>query len=383
MRVAYFTPSSFSTFNAGALRNMTLAKAISLGGHQVDIVHSGHPPDPAWYEVFPQGVRLVSGGTGREGPVERVRRFLLGPAAHGVLGNLEGIDLVVAYNPSPQAWSRLAAACSSSEIPIIADVTEWLAKDDFPRSVRSWYGPLYERHMERIANRVDAAIAVSSGLAGHFAAAGKPSIIVPPLHDSPMPYLRSRAAAARVLVSGSALGGSGKDGLSLALMLEALRGQPELRARIDLHVAGDVPTRDRRSLRQLESMSGVTFHGPLPYEEAQVLLRTMDAMVVLRNPSVSRLSLGFPSKVTEAVTNGVHVISNDFSDMATLFTPGADWTPVSLLSTDSLVQSLELFLQNLTAKDTVVVEGSSRFTPHAFSSDIADFLLARVQEHRG
>lgn len=382
MRVAYFTPSSFGTFNAGALRNMTLAKAISLGGHQVDIVHSGHAPDRAWFEVLPQGVRLVSGGTGREDPVGRVRRFLLGPVSRGVSPNLEGVDLAIAYNPSPHAWSRLVSACSSRGIPIIADLTEWLAKDDFPRSVRSWYGPVYERHMERLAHRVDAAIAVSTGLAGHFAAVGKPSIIVPPLHDAPMPYVRCRAATARVLVSGSALGGSGKDGLSLALMLDALRNQPELQSRIELHVAGDVPKDDRGPLKLLESTCGVTFHGQMSYEEARGLLRTMDAMVVLRDPSVARLSLGFPSKVTEAVTNGVHVISNDFSDMARLFTPGAEWTPVPQLSADSLVRSLEVFLANLTVVDTVDIAGSSRFAPDTYSSDIADFLLARVQEHR-
>lgn len=378
MRVAYFTPSSFGTFNAGALRNMTLAKAISLGGHQVDIVHSGHAPDRAWFEVLPQGVRLVSGGTGREDPVGRVRRFLLGPVSRGVSSNLEGVDLAIAYNPSPPAWSRLKSACLSRGIPVIADVTEWLASDDFPRSVRPWYGPLYERHMARLASGVDGAIVVSKGLAATFKVAGKPHIIVPPLHDTPAPYVRYRENAVRLLVSGSALGKRGKDGLSLSLMLEALREHPRLSTRVHLHVAGEVPDGERKSLMSGEVNMRVTFHGRLVYKEARALLRTMDAIVLLRDPSLPRLSLGFPSKVTEAATDGVHVISNEFSDMRTLFTAGPEWTPVAGLSAGCLAQALEEFLGNQSTRTRIMVNGSARFSPESFSSDIANFLLARL-----
>lgn len=376
MRVLYFTPCSFRTVNAGALRNVTLARAIWEAGYEIEVIHPGFGSDDDWFDS--QGdsfaIRPANPVPARKWFVARLRRFVFGPVSRNSISGLRDADLVVAYNPGPFAWWRLRLACSRARVPLLVDVTEWLSAEDFPPRVRWFYAFLYARHMRKLPADVDGSFVVSNALAAIFGGQDRPCLVIPPLHEYAAMAERRSGSSIRVLVSGSALTPGGKDGSSLSMMLAAMQSSPILASRFQLHVAGTTPSWQSLGVPDEFVRDRVFIHGQLDYVDAQRLLRSMDALVVLRDPEIPRLNFGFPSKVTEAVANGVHVIANNFSDIDKVLIEGAEWTSLDAFDVPSLIDALERFLLHLEDDGRFVGSDRRRFSPTRFAPQLGSFL---------
>lgn len=380
MRFAYYTPSSFRTLNAGALRNAAVARALVLAGHEVKIIcgdGDSEDIDSEWAHLLGDRVVVHPGGPrGRRSLLRgRVGRLLGGPTTQGT-GAARLADHVIAYNPDPVMWARLRRSSRQSGVPLTVDMTEWLGARDIPGGWWTPFGIWYEVHLRTLPYRIDRGVAISSRMAAHLRRGGAPVLVVPPLHEVPpfdMGHIRHDSSS-HLLISGGDLNPSGKDGLTLRLLLGALRVDPALASAMHVHVAGNVAEAGEGLIDELRKHVKTTFHGWIPREEFLALLSSVDYLLLLRESRSRRIEYGFPSKVTESLLVGTPVVANEFSDMGQVLRTGSDWMPVDALTTQALLSALRHAFSVSVDRSVIAQDAAGRFTPSAFSAAIADFI---------
>lgn len=384
--VAYFTPSRFDTLNAGVLRNLTIASAVAKEYADVVIVHSGPPIGEDVAAHIPDGVSIVAGGEPSvTSLISRIRRYRYGPVAFAPGGVLHDARAALVYNPGPAMWRRLRRATTNRGIPLLVDVTEWLDLSDAPGGKLSPFAVSYEWFMRRLPSQILAGIAVSSSLARHLSTFGANVIVVPPLHETreDIGHSENSSDRFRILVSGSALSSGGKDGLSLELLTQSLVADPALAAHFHVHISGELSPESVRHAAQLATVAEVTRHGWIGREQNLRLTRDAEGLLVLRDPRSRRLTMGFPSKVTEAVMLGTRVIANRFGDIAGVLEPGREWLPVDELSVEGLQATLLGALNSIGPGARGSKETSQRFSATVFAPTLANLIHEAERVYQG
>lgn len=314
MRVIYLTPSSFRTVNAGALRNVNVAKALASQGHEVLILSGDHMSDrtaPEWTGMLNERIRIQASGASRTNVLCRMRRLLLGPSL--VVEGAEKPDVILAYNPTPLAYALARCNSRPRRILLVIDISEWLGIRDQPGGLCSPHAWLYEvfmRLLPRLISRSVKAIAISEEMGLHLSSSGGSVLVVPPLSAVPPGESTQQAASGfRIVVSGSGLRKGGKDSDALvAIML--LAEKASLPDDTVIEILGEPDGMVMEGIRRKLGANRVVAHGWLPWYKSLDVLRAADCMILLRDPTSRRNRMGFPSKVIESLSLGVPVITN-------------------------------------------------------------------------
>ncbi|WP_434743544.1 glycosyltransferase [Micromonospora sp. SH-82] len=318
--------SAFRFPHGDAMSNrlLHLARSATPEGGTTVVVNDwpaqGSPPPAA--PILPPGVRLITltgSPQGRWGrwwwQWTRPWRMVRALRRHG----LRPADLAGVCVPlnlwSLTTWLVLRTALRR---PLTVDVCERHDAAQFPRG--RWT-PYFLRHRwasmlaARLADRVTT---VSQTLGERFRAAGRPTLVVPPLVD-PTEYARCdpppTATGVRLLYAGTA---GPKD--LLAVVVSALLTLPPAdRDRIELVVAGMTGAEaahasdlDRRQLTEVGDR--VTFLGRVPRDRVLAELSRSHLSVLVR-PDAGYANAGFPSKVPESLAAGCPVLLNHTSDL--------------------------------------------------------------------
>lgn len=321
MRVLYFTPSSFRTVNAGALRNANLATALALRGHEVVIVSGDSPldeQDPHWSRTLHSGVRLSGGGGERRvsSVMAKVRRLVEGPTSERI-DDSPPPNVVIAYNPGPLQFRRIEDFARRHRVPVLIDLSEWLASTDLPGSRWSPYSWWYEVFMRRLPRRIKWGIAISNPMADHLRSRGAEVLVVPPLSTvSPdQSVVRRTGERIRVVVSGSGISASGKDVLAIEAFVHAISTAPDIHDQFELTVMGDLDASTAHLLDGISTFVPINRLGWVPWVKSVRALHEADYLAVLRDRSIRRHRLGYPSKVSEALSAGTKVVVNKCGDL--------------------------------------------------------------------
>lgn len=388
MRVVLFTPSSFRTVNAGALRNVTLASALVLEGHTVRVAYADSTDCTiavAWAGLVPEGVELVANGASRRGLSRALR--ILGGAVRGDLHRFEDADVVILYNPDPVAFRRAQKWTRHRSIGLVVDLSEWLSTADLPLGLA--YGPWYQRFMRTLPSRVQYGLAISTPMRAHLASRGAMVALVPPVHFpvpegvvglpavlGSSPPTDDRSGRASILVSGAGLTRKGKDLASIMWLVEAIRVDPKLGEVLEFHVAGHLDPTALAAVEQLRHHATVTVHGWLDYERSLALLRSVDWLLQWRDASNRRATYGFPSKVTEALVNGTPVLTNDFGDVPLWVRSGRDGLVVEKPDPNAVRDALCRATTMRLDRATIAAEAGSRLTPAACAQAVSEVIEA-------
>lgn len=387
MKIVSFTPCTFRTVNAGALRNATVAAALVAAGHQVTIVSADAADDlvePSWSHVLSDAVDLVQAGPPRTRGINQLRRVIGGATGYD-LRHYREADAVIAYNPDPLSFSRLARRTAFDRKKLYVDLTEWLTPTDLPGGWLSPYSWWYSAFMRDLPSRATAGFAISTAMAEHLSARGARSILVPPLHDPRTFPPESEESArrtdrTRLLVSGSGFVRGGKDLSSLVALCAALEAAPALGRKLSVHVAGRIDATGDAAIKRLGGVTEVINHGWLDWRRSIEIVSSVDWLLQFREPAGRRARFGFPSKVTESLMLGTPVIANTFSDTALHIRDGVNGILVPALTTIEISRALTRALSVRPSRVDIVQAARDLYSIDAFSPRISQFVDADVEE---
>ncbi len=344
--ILYVGAFRFPAGDPAAARVLGIAKALRDAGHEVIFAPNlhqdrppDHDPDGRWrYQGF-EYLPTANMAATRRARLERLWRIHL--TGRAVLGRIRGLELpalsavIVYHGCAPLLWA-LRGLCRRRGVALIADCTEWYDPWQVPGGPLSPFRWDSELRMRWLQKRLDGVLAISSYLQDYYAAAGVPTLRVPPLvdlHEDKWCSLPSPTADQMRLVYGGTPGR--KD-----LIGNAIRGLPALRRAgvpVRLTLLGPSSTAVRSlmggdGLAEDDAQAGVECLGRIPQHEVPQHLAAADFSILLR-PRRRFTQAGFPTKLVESLAAGVPVLVNPTSDVGQYVRDGqqglhlADATP--------------------------------------------------------
>ncbi|MEO1105581.1 MAG: glycosyltransferase, partial [Pseudomonadota bacterium] len=218
--------------------------------------------------------------------------------------------------------------------------------------------------MRWLAPRCGNAIAISSRLERHFAAAGCRTVRIPPTLDVSAidGPCRHRLATEPLTLSYAGTPGHKERLGPLLCALERL-SSPCLRLKIaGIDTDGLMALRDVRALGLARLPPGVEVLGKLGHADALSLTRGADFSVLLR-PKARFAEAGFPTKAVESLAAGTPVFGNLTSDLGDHLVDMRSAVLVKEISVDGILAALHRLLalptealnaMRLTARETAV-----------------------------
>lgn len=241
------------------------------------------------------------------------------------LERYDDVKYVVAYNMHAVPLARLLRYGKKNNIKVVADVTEWYenAFSLKPSKLIRWLDTNIV--MRCLTKKVDGIIAISSYLKNYYQKHVKNIIVVPPLVDVSEPIWHTECGkkldCLEFVYSGVPGGNNEKD--KIGLIIECFAKLP-VENQFMFTVIGitepqflEMYPELAGSLKKIEGK--IRFCGRVSHAESIAALKRADYTIIIRNRSRKNMA-GFPTKFVEAMTCGINIIANDFSDIAEYFT---------------------------------------------------------------
>lgn len=227
-------------------------------------------------------------------------------------------DVFLIYGKNPLFVAQVRRFARSVGAKVFLDVVEWHQPYQYRFGRFSPVWRMIDHTFSRLAPRMDGILTVSSFLADHFRACGKPAEVFPPMTDASEYTLGSRTVC-------------GKETLDLIypgipfykedvlVMLKGILSLPEEeRGRIRLHLtgltSGEMAAYLKDEAALLQELSGViVYHGWLTREDLLDLYSHMD-FVFFSRPVNTVTKANFPSKIPELMCRGIVPVCNKAGD---------------------------------------------------------------------
>ena len=236
----------------------------------------------------------------------------------------DNVKYVVAYNMHALPLFKLQRYAKKKNISIIADVTEWYEYRFSlkPQKFIRWLDTNIV--MRCLTKRVKGLIAISSYLKNYYQKSVKNVIVVPPLVDVSEriwhPECVEKLNCIEFVYSGVPALNDKKD--KIGLIVRCFDKLPEekkfmftiigITERQFLEMNPDLAS-------MLDKLQGkIRFCGRVSHAESISALKRADYTFIIRNHGRKNMA-GFPTKFVEAVSVGIGVIANKFSDIDKFF----------------------------------------------------------------
>ena len=267
------------------------------------------------------------------------------------LERYDDVRHVVAYNMHALPLFKLLRYAKKKNIRVIADVTEWYEYcfSLKPLKFVRWLDTNIV--MRSLTKKVDGIIAISSYLKNYYQKYVKNIIVVPPLVDVSEPIWHTECGekldCLEFVYSGVPGGNNKKD--KIGLIIECFGGLPS-EYRFMFTVIGLTESQFLEMYPELagtlDKLEGkVEFRGRVSHAESIAALKRADYTIIIRDRNRKNMA-GFPTKFVEAVTCGVHIIANDFSDIAKYFPQDGKCFLLRDYSNNSLCKVFKKVIEN-------------------------------------
>jgi glycosyltransferase involved in cell wall biosynthesis len=268
----------------------------------------------------------------------------------------ENPDLIICYNYYSLPLFKLLSYAKKNSIKVIGDITEWYEPQGniIFRAIK-WLDVFFR--MKILNKRLDGIIVISDYLENYYDAYFEDNILkIPPLVDLLEKKWKLRNSkkvnkGIGLVYAGSPAKGKDDLGLLIAGLLKVNRSVSDV---ISLCILGqekdDFLRRNAEFVDQ--DLSFVQFLGRVSHLDSLMYLRASDFSVFFRERNLPNTA-GFPTKFVEAISLGVPVITNNFSNIATYFVDNK----MGFLIDELEVTSIEnLFLTVVKLKDAEIEE---------------------------
>lgn len=293
--------------NAAAQRVIGNAKAMRDIGYEVLFLNALEKMNPArkrktkYYGFTCYEVKRIN----------KADHILLGAQAISAI-RLIRPDAVIGYNYPGIAMSNIMLYCKIHSIKCYADITEWYMPSGnlYHRTVRAV--DVYFR-MKRVSQKSDGIIAISRYLYDYYKDKTK-TVLIPPLVDiTEGKWIQDKDTAEEAT---SFIYAGSPDSIKerLDIIIEAFHQVAKEKA-VKLHIVGITENEFRKEYQWTDNIDGnVTFWGRVTHEKAIALVSRADWAIVIRDRNLVTTA-GFPTKVAEAISCGVPVLANNFSNI--------------------------------------------------------------------
>ena len=287
------------------------------------------------------------------------------------------VKAIILYHQPSISAIKLLLYCEKSQIKLITDTTEWYSLYQLKANRHALFviADFYLR-MLYVNKKAANMIVISSFLKDYYQSEKTKVIQVPILNINNDFELPDRAwDRLRICYCGSP---AKKD--MLEPIVKAVQKNNENGLRIELHLVG-VNKEDYCNIFPGKHAFGdyITFYGRVEHTKALSILRQCDfSMIIRRDERYAKA--GFPTKMVEALSNGVGVIATPCGDIPNYITNGENGYLVEFTSVET--ELVELFdrISHLSSdeinriKNNALETAKVSFSPENYASELYSFL---------
>lgn len=347
--IAYVGPVPFPWGSASARRVLGVCQSLALADRRVVVVSGSD--EPTQLTTLPEpwsAIGYVGVGELLDRSVDPVRKLARMMVSWGrrTVAWLDAAPVppthVICYGGFAAFALRIQRWAARRGVPVIQDVVEWYD----PRQLAGGrYGPLWpssELALRRVYPRAAGVIAISEFLESYYAAAGVPTVVVPPTLDVPPLGPDPAAPAGEGVADRLEFVYFGVPGPKdrLAPVVRALaRLDPEGR-RARLRILGPDRATVLANVGTDRLPPGVEIVGPVPQDQVAAQVRAADLSVLLR-PVERFTTAGFPTKFVESLAAGTGVLGTLTSDLGRYLVDGTTGIVVSGLGDGAVTAAVD------------------------------------------
>ena len=359
--IAYVGGFEFPDKNAAASRVLAVANLFADAGFDLALVGVDRDPSRGPASMVPVDIDLPYKASVWSIGYPRTHKewFHQIISCDQILTRLENtygsrLAAVVFYNYPAISQFRASRSLQKKAIPAVADLTEWY--EDGPwTSVRTAIKNLDTRLRMHWANRrMSALITTSPLLTRFYKKEGRPNMELPTLL-SRAPGFADHQRSPRKDIPQLLFAGSGFDPATYSERPEMLKDRLDWCIEL-LHRAHKKSVRFKfeifgvtqddflaicphltRAISDLKD--DVTFHGRQPRDQVLATLWDADYAFFLRK-SMRSTDAGFPTKLSEALTHGIPVLTNPMENISPFVIPGENGDLIDLTGPDGGIGTL-------------------------------------------
>lgn len=377
MRIIYIGSFRFPTFDAAAARVLNNAKAIAKSNHEVSVISwGGHYREEdlcedGKYRVDGIEYIITNELESFDGYIAKVNSLVT--RGNGTIKHLESYtkqpDVIILYNATNGWTKKMMRYCKDHHIYLVNDITEWYDNNElyFFQRLPNWI------NMTKTQHEVRNKILISRYLGEYYPDSN--NVIVPPLCDQNDKKWGKEISDERVVpFKGITLIYAGtparKDCLHTVINVVnrlAYEGQ-SIRFLILGSERESYINNYKNDINDEELHENIIFLGKVSQDIVPAYYKLADFMVLLREPTRKNMA-GFPTKVAEAITACVPVITNKTSDLAQYIHDGQNGFILNHYDSESLYQLLLNKVIVLTKSQMHALKDQTRKTSVLFQYD--------------
>jgi len=312
MYVLMITPNQFPDGDAGAVRDYYFAKLYQLLGYSVIHIgmnrtnHHGFIDEIEYYSLYMEKSSIR----------EKIRfalsyRKRLDRIVSLIVKN-NGTPAVLHIYDIPASGIKYAKRLAGIEFPIVHDSVEWYSACEFRLGIISYPYLFKERTNRFLIKSPIRVIAISTYLQNYFSNRGLKCVRIPVMMEiANHSCIEQTTDKVRLIYAGSP---ARKDYLKVIISAFELLDEAD-KERFEFRILG-VSQDQLEKLTNKECLSkSIIAMGRVDRYVVKEYLETSDFSVLLRPANERYAKAGFPTKVVEALSNGVAMLCNYSSDL--------------------------------------------------------------------
>lgn len=343
MNIVFLVTGHFPYGEAGSVRAMNLCKLLNDAGHIVHVIADYRSSeDQLGYCTYE--------GVGRESQKLIDRKIIADNSIKSLKHycGTHNVDAVI-MNARFDRYFKVCGFCNRNKIKLIVENCEWYHWNSFklgPIDPRYWKN---QRMIKHGFKKADGFISISRLLDSHNASFGVPSVRIPTIMDLDVrAFGTHKITPEKIHISYAGSPGRSKE--FLRPILEALKGNEELKKKIVFNIYGPNKKQVEINLKDSSLLDGleecVFIHGRVPQNQMEEIFRESDFLIFIR-PDRRSSNAGFPTKLGESMSVGTPVITNDTGDISLYLKSGYNGFLVEGINRKS-VESALLSIINMT-----------------------------------
>ena len=335
-RVVIINTGPFPEGDAGAVRLLYTAKALTLAGYTVEVLCRGKKRDAGCVD----GVAYRSFRYADRSRLLRGLDYFCFPARVRAYLCRHKAEYLYIYDAQPSVFTFCKAFARKHDVKVLYDCVEWYSPEQFKEGEKSDTYRRKNRINTEIVDGSFSVIAISRYLEQYFAGKGIHTMRLPILCDTEESVQKAPSAEKLTLFYA---GAPHRKDLVGNVLEAALLLTPEERARLSVVLVGV----NRQSLINVSGIAEntleacrecLTCYGRVPRDEVLRLMAQADFTILPRNAALRFAQAGFPSKAVESLSHKTPILCNLSSDLALYLTDGEnailadDHTPSALVT---------------------------------------------------
>lgn len=351
-------PSDFPEGDAGAVRDVSIAKMYMALGYDVILIGMGRKESYGVYE----NICFRSLYEKKSTIFDKIKNYVmykhrLYNEVHEVVRSYGAPSIIHINHVANNAMKSIIKKSEEHGIIVIHDSTEWYSKSEFTLGAFDKAYILKDRLNRYIIRKPVRVIAISTYLEKYFASKGLIVKRIPVIMD----VLNSEYNEQNDddLINFIYAGNPGKKDY-VKEMVEGLELLTEEKKRkIIVHILG-ITTEDLLELTGFEQLPRcIKTYGRVSRDRVKEVMRSMDFSILMRPKEERYSKAGFPTKTVEAMSHRVAMICNITSDLDMYLIDGVNSIIVEACSSQAFSESIERVLK-LSRVEIEIIKDNAR-----------------------